>query len=106
MHATPKERSNWRLIGKGEGIHWDSLDEDISVEGLLAGRPSGETQASFKMWLAGRHWAQKPCSGPKQIPLVGVRGIRAGGIANVAADHRLGDTPVKRHQRDVAHLLL
>ncbi len=54
LHATPKERSNWRLIGKGQGIHWADLDEDISVEGLLAGRHSGESQASFKRWLEGR----------------------------------------------------
>ncbi len=53
-HGTPAERASWRLIGRGEGIHWDSLDEDISVEGLLAGRPSGESQASFKRWLAAR----------------------------------------------------
>jgi len=43
VHATPGERKNWRLIGKGQGIHWEGLDEDISVEGLLAvgewGRP-------------------------------------------------------------------
>lgn len=52
--ATPEERRNWRLIGKGHGIHWEDLDEDISVEGLLAGRPSGESQASFKKWLEGR----------------------------------------------------
>ena len=54
VHATPQERSNWRLIGKGQGIHWEDLDEDISVEGLLAGRPSGESQASFKKWLEKR----------------------------------------------------
>jgi hypothetical protein len=52
--ATSEERRNWRLIGKGHGIHWEDLDEDISVEGLLAGRPSGESQASFKKWLEGR----------------------------------------------------
>lgn len=51
LHATPKERNNWRLIGKGHGIHWKDLDEDISVEGLLAGKPSGESQTSFKKWL-------------------------------------------------------
>ena len=51
MHATKKERGNWRLIGKGQGIHWPDLDEDISVEGLLAGRPSGESQESFRRWL-------------------------------------------------------
>lgn len=33
--ASPEERSKWRLIGGGVGIHWDELDEDISVEGLL-----------------------------------------------------------------------
>jgi hypothetical protein len=54
MHATPRERSNWRLVGKGQGIHWQDLDEDISVEGLLAGRPSGESQTSFKKWLEKR----------------------------------------------------
>ena len=48
------ERSNWRLIGNGHGIHWEDLDEDISVEGLLIGKPSGESQASFKKWLEGR----------------------------------------------------
>jgi len=36
-HGTPRERSHWRLIGQGAGIHWPDLDEDISVEGLLAG---------------------------------------------------------------------
>ncbi len=54
VHATPVERRGWRLIGRGHGIHWDKLDEDISVEGLLAGRPSGESQASFKNWLFDR----------------------------------------------------
>ena len=54
VHATPQERGNWRLIGRGQGIHWPDLDEDISVEDLLAGRRSGESQASFKRWLAGR----------------------------------------------------
>ena len=38
-HGSPAERSNWRLIGRGDGIHWPDLDEDISVESLLAGRP-------------------------------------------------------------------
>ncbi|MFA4829233.1 MAG: DUF2442 domain-containing protein [Thermodesulfovibrionales bacterium] len=51
VYATKEERSNWRLIGRGHGIHWENIDEDISVEGLLAGRPSGESQASFKKWL-------------------------------------------------------
>lgn len=54
LHATPKERKNWRLIGKGQGIHWEDVDEDISVAGLLAGKPSGESQSSFAAWLANR----------------------------------------------------
>ena len=53
-HASPGELANWRLIGKGQGIHWEDLDEDISVEGLLAGTASGETQSSLKKWLKGR----------------------------------------------------
>ncbi len=54
LHAGPQERSQWRLIGKGQGIHWESLDEDISIESLLAGRRSAESQTSFKKWLADR----------------------------------------------------
>ena len=52
VYATPGQRKNWRFIGKGEGIHWEDIDEDISVEGLLSGKPSGESQASFKKWLS------------------------------------------------------
>ena len=54
LHGTAQERSHWRLIGRGEGIHWPDLDEDISVENLLAGSPSGESQRSFKRWLERR----------------------------------------------------
>ncbi len=54
MQATAKERRQWRLIGGGQGIHWPAVDEDISVEGLLAGRPSAESQTSFAKWLAAR----------------------------------------------------
>ena len=54
MHSTPAERNNWRLIGKGHGIHWEDIDEDISIENLLAGKASGESQSSFKKWLNSR----------------------------------------------------
>jgi hypothetical protein len=54
VHGTGKERKNWRLIGQGEGIHWPDLDEDISVQNLLAGQPSGESQRSFQRWLESR----------------------------------------------------
>jgi hypothetical protein len=53
-HGTPVERANWHLIGGGLGIHWPDLDEDISVESLLAGRRSGETQESLRRWLQTR----------------------------------------------------
>ena len=33
--ASPEQRSHWRLIGRGQGIHWPDVDEDISVAGLL-----------------------------------------------------------------------
>jgi hypothetical protein len=53
-HGTPQEQKNWRLIGRGAGIHWPDLDEDISLENLLLGQPSGESQKSLKRWLANR----------------------------------------------------
>jgi hypothetical protein len=34
--ATDAQRQDWRLIGRGIGIHWEAIDEDISVESLLA----------------------------------------------------------------------
>lgn len=49
-HGSLLERGNWRLIAGGEGIHWPDLDEDISVEALLAGRRSGETHESLHQW--------------------------------------------------------
>ena len=54
LHGTKGERDNWRFIGDKEGIHWPDLDEDISVENLLLGKPSGESQPSFKRWLERR----------------------------------------------------
>ena len=53
-HANAEERADWRLIGRGQGIHWPRLDEDISVDGLLAGRRSRESPAAFARWLASR----------------------------------------------------
>jgi len=60
FHGTPTERARWRLIGQGRGVHWLDLDEDISVETLLAGRPSGESQTSFKTWLERRAAGEAP----------------------------------------------
>ncbi|MCH7615951.1 MAG: DUF2442 domain-containing protein [Nitrospinae bacterium] len=58
-HASPQERDNWRFIGGGEGIHWPDLDEDISIENLWSGKPSGESQESFKHWLSTRQSSSK-----------------------------------------------
>jgi hypothetical protein len=54
LNGTEEERSRARLIGQGEGLHWPDLDEDVSVEALLAGRPSAESATSLKRWLASR----------------------------------------------------
>jgi hypothetical protein len=35
LNATPEQRANWRLIGHGIGVHWEDVDEDISIAGLL-----------------------------------------------------------------------
>lgn len=52
--GSPGERRRWELLGPGIGIHWPDLDEDISVEGLLQGLPSGESPVSLKAWRATR----------------------------------------------------
>jgi len=54
LRGTPAERAEWQLIANGIGIHWPALDEDISVEGLMDGLPSGESQRSFEEWLRRR----------------------------------------------------
>lgn len=54
FHATEDERNHWRWIGGGIGMHWPDLDEDISVEDLILGRPSGESQESLRRWLDSR----------------------------------------------------
>jgi len=48
------ERNAWRLVGNGQGIQWTALDEDISVEGLIAGRASAESNESLARWLKER----------------------------------------------------
>lgn len=37
-HATPEERLQYRLLGGGRGLHWDALDEDLSVDSIVSGR--------------------------------------------------------------------
>ena len=40
LHATEKQRKNWKIAGAGYGIHWPDLDEDLSTEGLHRGAPA------------------------------------------------------------------
>jgi Protein of unknown function (DUF2442) len=54
LHGTAQERMQFELIGDGEGIHWPALDEDISVEGLIAGKRSAESDSSLARWLEQR----------------------------------------------------
>jgi len=53
-HATLEERENWLLLGEGYAIEWPDLDEHIGIEGLLAGRRSGESERSLQRWLDSR----------------------------------------------------
>lgn len=55
-NALPRHRDVWELVGGGHGIHWPELDEDISVENILFGQPSGESARSFTRW---KHWYQQ-----------------------------------------------
>ena len=54
VHASPAERTNFRLVGRGAGIHWPEVEEDISVDGLLRGKRCAESAASLAGWLATR----------------------------------------------------
>jgi hypothetical protein len=53
-HGTLAERQNWQLLGGGYAIEWPELDEHIGIEGLLAGRHSGESQKPLQRWLNSR----------------------------------------------------
>lgn len=54
LHATKEERQNVYLLGNGYALEWPNLDEHIGLEGLLAGRRSGESRTSFERWLSTR----------------------------------------------------
>jgi Protein of unknown function (DUF2442) len=53
-HGTPAERANMQINGAGYGLHWPELDEDIGVDGLLLGKKSTESAATFERWLQRR----------------------------------------------------
>jgi len=47
LNATPAQREHFEISGGGSGLHWDEIDEDISVENLLLG--IGDGSRSHKM---------------------------------------------------------
>lgn len=58
-YGTADEQAHFEIIGDGTLIHWPDLDEDLSVDGILAGRRSGESPQSLKRWLAERRTREK-----------------------------------------------
>jgi hypothetical protein len=54
-HARASDKQKWEFIGQGHGVHWPLIDEDISVENILMGSPSGESARSFQQWLDWYH---------------------------------------------------
>jgi len=69
VYGTKTERDNWELLGDGEGIHWPALDEDISVTGILLGRPSAESQRSLRRWLEQRTAPSRTTQSSLNVPL-------------------------------------
>ena len=53
-YGTKEERANFELLDEGRYIHWPELDEDLSIDGMVAGRRSGENAESLRKWLAAR----------------------------------------------------
>ena len=92
-YATKQERANWRIIGRGHGIHWEDLDEDISVEGLLAGNRSGESTTSLTRWLMARHQ-------PKFRPWKGERYGKANDFGLPASLLILGESHYEKESDD------
>jgi len=76
LNGVAEERNNWRLIGGGEGIHWPALDEDLSVESLAAGRPSGESGESIKQWLEARQILTRSTRGGTKSRQSGLQRVR------------------------------
>jgi hypothetical protein len=46
--ATPEQRQNYEIIGRGQGIHWPEVDEDISAVGMLTGIPARPPKSMSK----------------------------------------------------------
>ena len=58
--ATPAQRSNWQLIGEGDGVHWPDVDEDISADGMLGGVPARRPRSAVQSRTAPANTARTP----------------------------------------------
>lgn len=47
LNATKEQRENYEVIGPGIGIHWEDLDEDLSVEGIVLGRKDRRSERTY-----------------------------------------------------------
>jgi hypothetical protein len=74
-NALPQHRGSWQFIGGGHGIHWPELDEDISVENVLLGQPSGEGARSFARW---KEWYRQKVAEPGPATSLGNSGAGEG----------------------------
>lgn len=66
--ATATERRRWELIGPGIGIHWPLIDEDVSIEALMAGQRSTESASSLRRWEASRRPANRALQSASGAP--------------------------------------
>jgi Protein of unknown function (DUF2442) len=64
--ATPAQRANWRLIGRGHGVHWPDIDEDISAEGMLNGTPAHRPVRRIRRAMAPANMRMQPTRGKKK----------------------------------------
>jgi Protein of unknown function (DUF2442) len=63
VHGSVRERRNWKIVGAGFGVHWPDLDEDVSVENMLLGQRSVESERSLRDWLDSRPRRRRSQSG-------------------------------------------
>ena len=66
--ATPAQRANWRLIGRGHGVHWPDIVEDISAEGMLNGTPARRPVRRIRRAMAPANMRMQPTRGKKKRP--------------------------------------
>lgn len=95
VHGSSSERENWRLIGHGEGIHWPELDEDISVESLLAGlsqRPHSKQELSY-------HRSTRPIQANPAVLVIDLIGKELPMIQEVWHEQRVSSRAIPSNEK-------